>query len=232
MNVISGYTLREKLHESSRSIVYRAIRDKDGVPIVVKASAKEYPSTDELLRLRREYDILSSLQVPGVAQVHGIERFKNRLALQLEDIGGHSLATYLVGRLLSVEDALSLAIRIVTSLGELHRRNVIHKDLNPANVVFNPATGELRIIDFDLATLLSRESPSTASPNMLEGTLLYISPEQTGRMNRVVDYRSDFYSLGVTLYELLTGAPPFHSDDPVELVHRHIAAEPVPPVTG
>jgi predicted ATPase/signal transduction histidine kinase/tRNA A-37 threonylcarbamoyl transferase component Bud32 len=229
MNVISGYSLREKLYESNNSVVFRVTRDSDGVASLVKASTREHPSPEELSRYQREYDILSSLQIPGVVRVQALERFKSRLALRMEDIGAESLAIHLTRRRFSVEEVLSIALRIVEPLGEIHRRNVIHKDLNPSNIVLNLATGNVQIIDFGLATRLSRENPIVSSPNVLEGTLRYISPEQTGRMNRAVDYRTDFYSLGATLYELLTGVPPFQSEDPVELVHRHIAAQPVSP---
>ncbi len=111
----------------------------------------------------------------------------------------------------------------------VHQQQIIHKDINPSNLVLNPNTQELKLIDFGISTQLSRENPTFRNPNLLEGTLLYIAPEQTGRMNRSVDYRSDFYSLGATFYELLTGRVPFPSDDPLALVHSHIAQQPIPP---
>ncbi len=106
-------------------------------------------------------------------------------------------------------------------LGEIHANNIIHKDINPANILFHPETGEIKIIDFGISTVFSRETPTLKNPNVLEGTIAYMSPEQTGRMNRALDYRTDFYSLGVTFYEILTQKVPFDSEDAMELVHRH-----------
>jgi len=113
-------------------------------------------------------------------------------------------------------------------LGEIHGKNVIHKDINPSNIVFNPATGQVKLIDFSISTASNLEKVPNKNPNFLEGTLAYMSPEQTGRMNRVIDYRTDFYSLGVTFYEILAGQLPFPTTDPMELVHCHIAKQPVP----
>ncbi|WP_341530170.1 serine/threonine-protein kinase PknK [Nostoc sp. UHCC 0302] len=126
-------------------------------------------------------------------------------------------------------DFLRLAIQIAEILGKIHSSNVIHKDINPSNIVLNRATGIVKIIDFGIATRFARTNPSFKNPNVLEGTVAYISPEQTGRMNRMLDYRTDFYSLGVTFYELLVGQLPFVATDVLELVHCHIALEPVPP---
>ncbi len=120
-------------------------------------------------------------------------------------------------------------MRIADLLGAIHAGNIIHKDINPSNIVYNPTTGQVKIIDFGISTVLSRENPTLSNPNVLEGTLAYMSPEQTGRMNREIDYRTDFYSLGATFYELLTGRLPFDTGDAMELVHCHIAKVPVPP---
>ncbi|MEG4210801.1 AAA family ATPase [Microcoleus sp. S13_B4] len=121
-----------------------------------------------------------------------------------------------------------MAIQIANSLDGLYRHHVIHKDLKPANILINPASKQVKLIDFSIASLLPRQTQEIQNPNVLEGTLPYISPEQTGRMNRGIDYRTDFYSLGVTFYELLTRQLPFQSDDPIELVHCHLAKQPIP----
>src|ERR687886_2629399 len=131
-------------------------------------------------------------------------------------------------RSFTLEEFLEIAIASTEILGQIHRANIIHKDINPSNIVYNPQTKQLKIIDFGISTQLTRETPSLKNPNVLEGTLAYISPEQTGRMNRAIDYRTDFYSLGVTFYELLTGQLPFPTQDALELVHCHIAKQPVP----
>ena len=124
---------------------------------------------------------------------------------------------------------LRLAIDLTKILGKIHAANIIHKDINPGNIVVNPDTGVVKIIDFGIATQFSRTNPTFKSPHGLEGTLAYLSPEQTGRMNRSIDYRTDFYSLGMTFYELLTGHLPFPTTDLLELVHCHIAKQPVSP---
>jgi len=147
----------------------------------------------------------------------------------LEDFGAESLQHWMGHKDFTLQEKLSLSIRMAECLQTVHQAQIIHKDINPANFVYNPDTDTLKIIDFGISTQLSRESMELRSPNVLEGTLLYISPEQTGRMNRAVDYRTDYYSLGMTLYQLFVGRLPYRSDDPMELVHCHIARQPPPP---
>lgn len=128
-----------------------------------------------------------------------------------------------------VSTFLPLAVKLTQILGEIHTANIIHKDINSGNIVLNPNTGVVKIIDFGIATQFNRTNPTFTNPHVLEGTLAYLSPEQTGRMNRLLDYRTDFYSLGVTFYQLLTGHLPFATTDILELVHCHIAKQPIPP---
>jgi PAS domain S-box-containing protein len=154
--------------------------------------------------------------------------------MMLEDFGGESLEKWMQDSPqmycpIPLPVFLRLAVKIAEILGRIHATNVIHKDINPSNIVLNPGTGQVKIIDFGIATRFTRTNPSFKSPHVLEGTLAYLSPEQTGRMNRLLDYRTDFYSLGVTFYELLTGHLPFPTTDMLELVHCHIARPPVPP---
>ena len=129
-------------------------------------------------------------------------------------------------------DFLTLAIQITAILAGVHQHQVIHKDINPSNIVLNPQTGQVKLIDFGISTRLAHETATFRNPEVLEGTLAYLSPEQTGRMNRAIDYRSDFYSLGVTFYELLTGQRPFPTRDLLELVHAHIAKIPPRPTSS
>jgi predicted ATPase/signal transduction histidine kinase/tRNA A-37 threonylcarbamoyl transferase component Bud32 len=228
-NVLSEYDIGDRIHQSSRSLVYRARRQRDGVPVVIKIQQTEHPSPDELARFRREYEVGLALRVEGVVKPYGLARYKNRLALVMEDLGGESLRARAAARPLGVEEILGVAVQVARTLGQIHQRRVIHKDVNPANIIVHPETGVAKLIDFGIATTLTRESPTAGSPDVLEGTLRYVSPEQTGRMNRAIDYRTDFYSFGVTLYELLTGTVPFLADDAMELVHCHLAREPVAP---
>jgi hypothetical protein len=143
-----------------------------------------------------------------------------------EDAGGTSLRTWLRSHKPSLIECLTVATQIAASLGHIHQHNVVHRDINSNNVVYNPDTKETQVIDFGISILLTRESPKMKHSNMLEGTLQYISPEQTGRMNRSLDYRTDLYSFGVLLFEMFCGRLPFPSNDPTELVHAHIATRP------
>lgn len=229
MNPIAGYSIKETLFTSARSIIYRAVRGLDARPVILKVLNSEFPSVEHVARLHREYRLTRELAMDGVIEVLGLERFGTSVAIVLEDFGGESLARVLHGQPMALPRFLGLSLRLASILGRVHQRHTLHKDINPSNIVWNPSTGQLKLIDFGIATQLVRETPALVSPNVLEGTLPYMSPEATGRMNRAIDYRADFYSLGVTLYELLTGQRPFTTTDPMELVHCHIARVPVPP---
>jgi histidine kinase len=229
MNPFGSYSIRETLFTSTRSVIYRATRNTDGRPVVIKAINAEFPSTEQVTRLHREYRLTRALAMDGIIEVLGLERLGTGLALVLEDFGAESLSRHWNARPMELSRFLPLALRLSTILGHVHQRQVIHKDINPSNIVCHPGSGELKLIDFGIATELVRETPAVVGVNVLEGTLPYMSPEATGRMNRAVDYRTDFYSLGVTFYELLTGKVPFSSNDPMEIIHCHLAQLPLPP---
>ncbi|MEG4109356.1 AAA family ATPase [Microcoleus sp. S13_C5] len=226
---IPGIAVQKLLYESANSLVYRALREADRQPLILKLLKESYPTPQELLRYRTEYRITRELKEAGVVQVYDLQKYQNSLVIFVEDFGGESLKIWMQQRKFSLKEFLLLAIAATETLGQIHSANIIHKDINPSNIVYNPETGQLKIIDFGISTQLTREMPTLKNPNVLEGTLPYISPEQTGRMNRSIDYRTDFYSLGVTFYELLTGKLPFETEDALELVHCHIARQPVPP---
>jgi len=226
---IAGIAAQTLLYESANSLVYRAIREADKGPIILKLLKESYPTPQELVRYRTEYRIMRELKEPGVVRVYDLQKYQNSLVMFVEDFGGESLKIWRQQRSFTLEEFLLLAIATTEILGQIHRANIIHKDINPSNIVYNPQTKQLKIIDFGISTQLTRETPSLKNPNILEGTLAYISPEQTGRMNRALDYRTDFYSLGVTFYEMLTGKLPFETEDALELVHCHIARQPIPP---
>ncbi|MEL7476007.1 MAG: AAA family ATPase, partial [Cyanobacteria bacterium J06555_12] len=236
IGTVADCRLLEQIYDSANSMVFRATPDDDGFShldrssVIVKILKEDYPTAAELTRYRQEYEITRSLaDVEGVISVFGIEPYQRTYAILLEDINGRSLKDLYLNKPLPLRTFLSLAIQLSGVLGQVHHRSIIHKDINPSNILFNPASGQVKLIDFGIATQLSRENPTLKNPRVLEGTLAYISPEQTGRMNRVLDYRTDFYSLGVTFYELLTGKLPFNATDPLALVHCHIAHQPVPP---
>jgi len=223
------YILDGALFESDRSIVYRSQRKRDKKSLVLKILKNDFPTQEEIARYKREYEIIRSLDVDGVIRAESLEKYGNNLMMVLEDFGGDSLNHLLSSEVLDLKKFLRLAIRIVEILGDIHQHNIIHKDINPSNILWNPKTDVVKIIDFGISTKLSRENPGLHNVAVLEGTLPYISPEQTGRMNRSIDYRTDYYSLGITFYEILTGFLPFWSDDAMELVHCHIAKKPSPP---
>jgi predicted ATPase/signal transduction histidine kinase len=217
--------------------VYRGFRSENGQQVAIKLLRNDFPRFNELVHFRNQYVIAKNLDIPGSVKAYSLETYQNHYALVMEDFGGISLSSYLT-RLASeskepleglpVSEFLPIAIQIANSLDGLYRHHVIHKDLKPANILINPSSKQVKLIDFSIASLLPRETQEIQNPNVLEGTLPYISPEQTGRMNRGIDYRTDFYSLGVTFYELLTGKLPFQTDDPIDLVHCHLAKQPIP----
>ncbi|AFY82068.1 hybrid sensor histidine kinase/response regulator [Oscillatoria acuminata] len=227
--ILHHYEFLDILHSGARTVIYRAQNPVDGSRAIVKTLKSEYPTLADITRLRHEYQILENLEINSIIRPLGLEPYKNGWALFLEDGGAISLSEWMESNSLSMLKFLEIATALVDALGELHKQNIIHKDIKPQNIIINPLTETVQLIDFSIASRLERENPTLSHPDLLEGTLAYMSPEQTGRMNRSVDYRSDFYSLGVTFYELLTGQLPFTSNDPLELVHRHIAKTPIPP---
>ena len=234
MVALPGIAIESKIYESSNSLVYRGISVQDDRAIVIKMLKQDYPSPQELIRYKQEYKITRSLNLQGVVKAYSQQDYQRTLIIFLEDFGGESLEQWKHKRPenfcpMPLSTFLGLAIDLTDILGKIHAAHVIHKDINPGNIVFNPDTGVVKIIDFGIATQFNRTNPTFKSPHVLEGTLAYLSPEQTGRMNRFLDYRTDFYSLGVTFYELLTGHLPFPTTDTLELVHCHIAKQPIPP---
>ncbi|MEI2582034.1 AAA family ATPase [Scytonema sp. PRP1] len=225
----TDYQIIQKIYESANSLVYRAILKPDNQPVILKILKENYPTPSELTRYKQEHEITRSLNTNGVIKAYNLQRYENSLVMFLEDFGGESLKLLMPERQFTLKEFLSIAIKTTESLGAIHAANIIHKDINPSNIVYNPETEQLKIIDFGISTSLSRENQTVGNIERLEGTLAYIAPEQTGRMNRGIDYRSDFYSLGATFYELLTNQLPFATTDPIELVHCHIAQQPVPP---
>jgi len=232
---LSGYSITEQLYSGSRTAVYRAVRlaNAGEIPqtncqsVVIKFLKRQHPTFSELVQFRNQFAIAKHLNLPGVIQPYCLEPCRNSYALVMQDFGGISLRQYSQEQPLPLERFFDVAVQITSILHQLHQQRIIHKDLKPANILIHPETGQIKLIDFSIASLLPRETQDVQNPNGLEGTLAYLSPEQTGRMNRGIDYRSDFYALGVTFFELLCGQLPFGSDDPMELLHCHIAKSPV-----
>jgi len=227
--LVPGYAIGEPIHRGRKRVVWTAVREADGCPVLLKTCASDFPSPAELAALRREFEILKSLRLPGVVTAIDLVRHQDRLALVLAHEAGAPLKRLLAAGPLDLTQFFQVSTAVAETLAAVHRQGFIHKDINPNNILFDPGSGRVVLADFGTASRVTAESQHPSQPHLLEGTLAYLSPEQTGRMNRDVDFRSDFYSLGVTFYEMLTGGVPFDSGDPLELIHHHIAQSPEPP---
>ncbi|WP_437331217.1 AAA family ATPase [Sorangium sp. So ce381] len=224
------YTISGTLHEGGRTRLLRAVRNADGRPVILKVIDPRSGCSQDIERLRREYTIGKTLRHEAFVEPLALETFEGLPALVMEDFGGESLDRLIViDAPMSAGRFLELAVRLVTCVAELHQRDILHKDLKPQNILVNATTGEVKLADFGLASRLPREQPPVGTPRLIEGSLPYLSPEQTGRMNRAVDCRADLYAVGVTFYQMLTGRLPFEARDPLEWVHCHVALAPPPP---
>lgn len=230
MNIaIAGYKSLERICESTNTALYRAYRE-DQTAIAIKTLKTEYPSIEEFTYLKHEYKILQELEIKGLIKPFALEHYQNGLALLCEDLIGESLKKIIAEQQIELSHFLRIAIQLVTTIAELHQNYIIHKDIQPRNILINAQTGQVNIIDVSLSSCLLREERFIQHLDLLKGNLAYMSPEQTGRMNRSLDYRTDFYSLGVTFYEMLTGQLPFQTNNPLELIHCHIAKAALPPI--
>jgi serine/threonine protein kinase len=184
---------------------------------------------ETLRKLEHQYSLRDQLDSAWAVRPLTLAQHRGNPALVLEDPGGETLDRLLAGPM-EIKQFLRLAVGLATALTGLHKRGLIHKDLKPANVLVAPETGEVRLMGFGIASTLARERQAPEAPEFIAGTLAYMAPEQTGRMNRSIDARSDLYALGVTLYEMITGSLPFTASEPMEWVHCHIARQAVPPL--
>ncbi|MEO1592060.1 MAG: AAA family ATPase, partial [Cyanobacteria bacterium J06632_22] len=223
MLAIAGYDLQELIYQGSRSLIHRAVRQSDGQTVTLKTLATQYPTLDAIATLKHEHDILSRLSIAGV--ISAVTWQGTAPALVLENFQGLSLREFIrQQQVVSVENFLPIALRLAEILDPLHQAQIIHRDIKPSNILLSPDTREVCLIDFGLASELTEGD--SAQPQQLTGTYAYMSPEQTGRMNRAVDYRTDLYSLGVTFYQMLSGKLPFQAKDALAWVHCHIAKPP------
>ena len=219
------------LWEDDERVLSRGWRlDADGNRCAVLAvlPAAEHPRPATLDRLAHEYGLREELDASWAARPLWLGQERGRTTLVMEDPGGEPLAT-LLDQPMRLELFLPFAIGLAEVVAKLHRRGLVHKDLKPANILVNRTNGEMRLTGFGIASRLLRERQAPEPPEFIAGTLAYMAPEQTGRMNCSIDFRSDLYALGVTLYEMLTGDLPFTASDPMEWVHCQIARRPVPP---
>jgi predicted ATPase/signal transduction histidine kinase len=224
-----GYETTEKLYESERTLIVRAVESASRRKIVLKILKEEYPGPRETAAFKREFDIGLKVTAENVIVFYALKKVNNRLMIVMEDFPGLSLEKILADKNISLIHTLELAMGVAEALGRIHLKNIIHKDVTPANILWDPQTGQLKIIDFGLSSELPKETQEIRHPAMLDGSLSYMSPEQTGRMNRSTDHRSDLYALGVILYRMTTRVLPFQAATPMALVHCHIAKAPLPP---
>ena len=225
---LSDYVL-ELLREDEEFILARGHpRHADGAPVLLLAPASTHPAPQTLKKIEHEYSFRSELDPTWAVRPVALSHYEGRPALVLESPGGEPLDRLIQGPM-EMGQFLRIAIGVATALGQLHQRELIHKDLKPSHILVDSATGQVWLTGFAIASRLPRERQSPEPPEFIAGTLPYMAPEQTGRMNRSIDSRSDLYAFGVTLYEMLTGSLPFTASDPMEWVHCHIARQPVPP---
>jgi|GEM_PF-948986 len=223
------YSLDARLYDSALSTVWRGTRKADGKSVIIKYLSVDQPGSHDLARYGYAAEIAGSLNVSGLNKLLDTTVVDGRPIHVYDDIGAVSLASCLAAGDLDMVTTTRIATRIAEILQELHADRVIHNDINPSNIIYNAQTGVVEIIDLDVASRLRRRDVTSDVGGQLRGTLRYMAPEQTGRMNRPVDYRADLYGFGATLYELLTGEPPFAMTEPLALVHAHIAQIPKSP---
>jgi predicted ATPase/serine phosphatase RsbU (regulator of sigma subunit) len=226
---IPGYDVREEVAQGAASLILRSVRNDDHLPVIIKTPVPGETSLKEGIRLYHEYELLQVVGGKGVIRSYGMTRVRGVPALLLEDFGAESLMDHLSSHRLDLTAVLRIGIQVAAALGQIHGSRIVHKDINPSNLLLNPATGEVKVTDFGIASQIPGEMASAGPARLLEGTLPYMSPEQTGRTNRIIDHRADFYAFGVTLYHLLVGWLPFQQADPMELIHAHIARIPPAP---
>lgn len=225
---IYDYCSTEKINESDSSIVYLGYNKKSNIPVILKVLNMQTPSEKYLVRYKRDYQITHDYSNSSKYIIKSIELIEDKklVAVVEEYFGGSSLSRIMQQKPLSLNEALIYGIELCKAIAEIHHIGIIHKNINPKNILINQETGILKLIDFSIASTFSSEPTSIINPNVLDGTLAYSSPEQTGRMNYSLDYRTDLYSLGVCFYEMFTGKLPFEFEDPLELIHAHIARMP------
>lgn len=225
MQTLFGYDVRERLYSNGNKTILRVRRERDALLGVLKFFDTDAKSNAELERIKNEFKCLKAVNSEHVIRVHDLVFFERGVGILMDDFRGESLASVLRRRhRFDPHSFLRIAIKLTRGLADIHHEKVIHRDLKASNVLFDEASEQLKIIDFGISKAFSMSRTGEQI-----GSLPYMSPEQTGKMNRTVDLRSDLYSLGVMFYELLTGRCPFVSKDPLELVHWHVARTPESP---
>ncbi|WP_299177342.1 AAA family ATPase [uncultured Neptuniibacter sp.] len=220
------------IHQGKHSRISKAVVERDQEPpynVIVKQISSDDRSKNAQLRLSHEFSILSQLKIDAVCSPMELRQTDHGNIILFPAINAISLRRWLTLQRPDFNQRLDAALNIAKAVGQIHEAGIIHKQISPDNILITPDTLQIRIIDFALSSRLQREHPIAITAPNSKQDLTYIAPEQTGRINRVIDYRSDYYGLGVTLYELFTGNPPFESEESLELIHCHLARQPVEP---
>ncbi|MEH2291942.1 AAA family ATPase [Nostoc sp.] len=228
MIALPGFQIVTLLKAGVKAVIYRGIKLKDQCPVIIKVLRPEQCTPNNIEQLKHEYAIAQRLNTPAALIAYALEIYQGIPYLIMEDFGGRSL-DQLLDQFQQPVPFLKIAIEITNKLAQIHTFNIVHKDIKPQNILVNLETNQVKIADFGIAAFIPYEQQRVSSSSCIEGSLAYLSPEQTGRMNRGIDHRSDLYSLGVTFYEMLTGQLPFQGKDPLEWVHCHIAKSPPSP---
>src|ERR1700678_2807630 len=225
---LSRYTF-EPLRRDDEFILYRSHSPlEEQTSLLLLAPVATRPPIDTIRKIENEYSLRGELGGSWAVKPLSLSKYNGQTVLVLEDPSGEPLNRQMHGPM-ELRRFLQLAVGLATVLDQAHRQGLIHKDLKPANILMNSSTGQVRLTGFGIASRLPRERQNFKPPEVIAGTLAYMAPEQTGRMNRSIDSRSDLYALGITFYEMLTGTLPFTASDPMEWVHCHIAQQPTPP---
>ncbi|MEH2390106.1 MAG: AAA family ATPase [Nostoc sp.] len=228
MIALPGFQIVALLKAGVKAVIYRGIKVKDQCPVIIKGLRPEQCIPDNIEQLKHEYAIAQRLNIAAAVKAYALEMHQGIPYLIMEDFGGRSL-DLLLDQFQQPVPFLKIAIEITSRLAQIHSHHIVHKDIKPQNILVNLETNQVKIADFRIAAFIPYEQKRVSSSSRIEGSLPYLSPEQTGRMNRGIDHRSDLYSLGVTFYEMLTGELPFQGKDPLEWVHCHIAKSPPSP---
>ncbi|WP_299485256.1 ATP-binding sensor histidine kinase [Acaryochloris sp. IP29b_bin.137] len=226
---IANHETQTLLYRKDNTSIYIIKNIVSNQKFVAKSLSSEYPSFSNISKLRYEYELTRKINTNGIIKAYSFIANNNIYAYLKEYFEGITLKEYISKEKLKIDDFLKVACQLTKAICEIHDLNIIHKDINPSNIIYNPKTNEVKITDFSIASENAKEKVNIENEEIIEGTPLYLSPEQTGRIDRDLDYRTDLYSLGITFYELLTGRVPFQSHKISEVIHMHLSVTPIAP---
>ncbi len=228
-DTFNNYSIDKELYKGGQNIVYQATEKNTNQKVLLKTTLSDTPSVKEIASIKYEYQVLTSLKIEGIPKAIGLFEGEGKPYLVIEDEGYTSLSKIITNKVFNFKDFLIIALKIIHILSEIHKNNYIHRDLKPSNILVNLESNEVMISDFGSAVKVSDEQSSIIPSSEIIGTIQYISPEQTGRTSRSINYRSDYYSLGITLYQVITNHLPFEYEDPLDIIHAHMVMTPDSP---